>query len=777
MGATGRDATGVVRRHIEVRGLVQGVGFRPFVHRMAAGLGLAGWVGNDAGGVALEVEGPSGLVERFERSLLDSPPPLARIDGLAASWRPATGGAGFLIVASGSSGSSATTLVAPDVAVCDDCVRELFDPADRRYRYPFITCTNCGPRFTITVRLPYDRANTTMAGFPLCAACRAQYSDPADRRFHAQPLACAACGPRLSFLPGGSVGDGALADAQHVLASSGIVAVKGLGGYHLACDPRSSEAVARLRERKRRPDKPFALMVRSLEVARRFAVVSPEEAAVLASPARPIVLLSMSASSSSSSDGLSPLVAPDNPLLGVMLPYTPLHHLLLEGPDALDALVMTSGNLSDEPLAYDDADAARRLAGIADAWLTHDRPIHVPCDDSVVRVVDGTVLPLRRSRGWAPLPVRLPPGVRVADGEPPLMAVGGELKTTFCLAAGDRAWMSQHIGDMGSVETLAALERSADQLGSVHGVAPGRWVADLHPGYQTHEWAVARSAPSSPVLVQHHHAHVAALMAEHGVPAGTRVVGVAFDGTGYGWDGAIWGGEVLLAGYSSASRLAHLAYVPLPGGDATIRRPYRAALAHLWAAGIAWTDDLPPVRAAAPGELDVLRRQLERDVACVPTSSMGRLFDAVASLLGLPQHATYEAHPALRLEALATASRGSSPAYELEVGDGRFSATPVVAGIVDDLRSDRWSPGEIAAGFHLAVARVVARVAGDAAERAGIERVGLTGGVFQNVLLLRLARAELAARGCEVLVHHVVPPNDGGLALGQIAVAAASGGG
>ncbi|HEV7761273.1 MAG TPA: carbamoyltransferase HypF, partial [Acidimicrobiales bacterium] len=723
---------GIVRRRIEVRGVVQGVGFRPFVHRMAVDRGLAGWVGNDTRGVFVEVEGPAGVVALFERDLVGAAPPLARIDAVDASSVVPVGRPGFAIVASrsadevsgvsGVSGLGIDTFVAPDAAVCDDCVRELFDPADPRYRYPFVTCTNCGPRFTITRRLPYDRAHTTMAGFALCAPCAAQYDDPADRRFHAQPLACADCGPRLAFSPAGpgSASDPGLdpvAATQAALAAGSIVAVKGLGGYHLACDPRSDAAVALLRRRKGRADKPFALLVRDLATARRLAVVDEAEAVLLAQSSRPIVLLVRR-----SDDGLSALVAPDNPLIGLMLPSTPLHHLLLQpvpGPDGPvpDALVMTSGNVSDEPLAYDDEDARRRLAGIADAWLTHDRPIHVPCDDSVVRVVDGEELPLRRSRGYAPLPLTLP-----LDA-PPLLAVGGELKTTFCLATGRRAWMSQHIGDMGSVETLAALERSADQFRTMYAVEPAQLVADLHPGYHTRQWAEGQASLPPPVLVQHHHAHVAALMAEHGVTADERIVGVAFDGTGYGTDGAIWGGEVLLAGYDGFSRCAHLGYVPLPGGDATIRKPYRAALAHLWAAGIDWSDDLPPVRAARPGELDVLRRQLERDVACVPTSSMGRLFDAVASLLDVRHEVTYEAQGALQLEALASAAAAAGaadPGYAFAVEDEVFSPAPVLTALLADLRSGTVAGGEIAAGFHRAVARLVADVASAAAATHGV---------------------------------------------------------
>jgi hydrogenase maturation protein HypF len=781
---TPRGRTDVVRLRLQVRGLVQGVGFRPFVHRLATAAGLVGHVGNDTRGVVVEVEGPSAVVDEVAQQLVTSAPPLARVDAIVAAPLPVVGGTGFRIVDSTATGpagpadstgpadaagsaAEVATFVAPDAAVCDDCLAEVFDPADRRYRYPFATCTNCGPRFTITERLPYDRATTTMAGFPLCGPCAAEYHDPADRRFHAQPLACPDCGPQLSFVPGDAGGDAALAAAQRVVCEGGIVAVKGLGGYHLACDPRSDAAVARLRARKARAEKPFAVMVRDLDVARRMAVVGALEARLLSGPARPIVLLDRRGAGSGD---LSALVAPDNPLLGVMLPYTPLHHLLLAygGPDAL---VMTSGNLSGEPLAHEDDDARRRLAAIADGWLLHDRPIHVPCDDSVVRVVGGAEMPVRRSRGHAPLPLTLP-----VDG-PPVLAVGGELKTTFCLTSGRRAWMSQHIGDMGSVETLAAFERSVRQFGAVYGVVPSRLVADMHPGYHTRQWA-DEHGDRPPLLVQHHHAHVAGLMAEHGVGPGEPIIGIACDGTGYGPDGTIWGGEILRATYTDATRVAHLAYVPLPGGDSTIRRPYRAALAHLHAAGIDWSPTLAPVRAASPDELSALSHQLDTRFQCTDTSSTGRLFDAVTSLLDLHHEVTYEAQAPITLETLARSHPSPAARYHFTPRPAIDEAqvidpAPVLRAIVDDLRSGSVDRAAIAADFHRALARALAEAAARAAEEAGIRRVGLTGGVFQNAVLVDLVRTALETRGLTVLTHHVVPPNDGGLALGQAAIATA----
>jgi hydrogenase maturation protein HypF len=754
-----------VRRRLRVVGVVQGVGFRPFVHRLAAELGLGGHVGNDTEGVCIEVEGPTATLEQFEARLISDAPPLARIFGVEGTPLAVRHQHDFTIVASQAEGR-ARTFVSPDVAVCDDCLLELFDAHDRRFRYPFVNCTNCGPRFTITVRLPYDRPNTTMAGFELCARCRAEYDDAADRRYHAQPVACAECGPRLWFEgPDGTVEgtDAALSAAQGSLARGEVVAIKGLGGYHLACDATSPSAVARLRERKQRADKPLAVMVRDVGAARTIVHIDARQAALLAGPQRPIVLLARR-------DGtpVTDQVAPGNPQLGVLLPYTPLHHLLFQpvpggtGP-VPTVLVMTSGNLTDEPICHDDADARHRLSRIADTWLVHDRPIHVPCDDSVLRVDDGEELPIRRARGYAPLPIRLPFEVT------PVLAMGGELKNTFCMASGPDAWVSQHIGDMGSLETLAAFERSTEQFRAIYQVDPDLVAADAHPGYQTRRWADERSG--RPVeLVQHHHAHVAAVMAEHGLPAGSRVIGVAFDGTGYGSDGAIWGGEVLLAGYDDFERVAHLGSVPLPGGDASIRHPYRAALAHLWAAGIGWDFDLAPVAHASEEERTVLQRQLERSVQCVPTSSMGRLFDAVSSLIGVRHSASYEAQAAMELEWVAAAHLHDAREYRFTVDSGQMETASLWHALVDDIRHGH-AQGAMAAGFHVAVARLIADIADAQRAATGVDVVALSGGVFQNALLTRLARAELTRRELVVLTHRLVPPNDGGLALGQAVVA------
>jgi hydrogenase maturation protein HypF len=755
-----------VRHRIRVTGVVQGVGFRPFVHRLATQLDLTGHVGNDTEGVVVEVEGGASSVAVFETRLATDAPPLARIFSIHGTPVEALHDEDFRIIESQATGAVGT-FVSPDVAVCDDCLAELFDPADRRFRYPFINCTNCGPRFTITLRLPYDRPNTTMRHFALCDSCRVEYEDPADRRFHAQPLACADCGPRLWFEGPAGVVDGtdaAVAAAQRAVVGGAIVAIKGLGGYHLACDAASSDAVDTLRRRKARQDKPLAVMVGDLATARRLAHIDRFEAALLGGPERPIVLLTRRHGAP-----LAPGVAPHNPHVGLLLPYTPLHHLLFDRVPGSDetvptALVMTSGNLSDEPICYADEDARARLGRMADAWLVHDRPIHVPCDDSVVRLDGGVELPIRRARGYAPLPVRMPFAVG------PTLAMGGEIKNTFCLASGRHAWVSQHIGDMGTLETLAAFERSTQQFGDMYEVDPQQVAADAHPGYHTRAWA-DEHAPDAVDLVHHHHAHVAAVMVEHAVPPGERVIGYAFDGTGYGTDGAIWGGEVLIAGYDGFERSAHLRYVPLPGGDATVRKPSRAALAHLWAAGVEWAPDLPPIRHTSEEELTVLRRQLERNVLCVPTSSMGRLFDAVSSLLGIRHTASYEAQAAMELEQAAAGEMADRVGpYRFALSGDEIDAAPVLRAMVDDMRRG-CATGSIAAGFHRAVAELVADTADRLREATGIERVALSGGVFQNVLLLRLARAALESRGLRVLTHRLVPPNDGGLALGQVAVA------
>ena len=784
----------VERRLVRVRGVVQGVGFRPFVHSLATSLGLTGQVGNDADGVFAQVQGASGDVETFCRLVADVAPPLSVVQSVTWERLEPLPENGFTIATS-VAGRPGRTLVPPDVATCDACLAELRDPADRRYRHPFITCTNCGPRYTIITGLPYDRPSTTMASFPLCAACAAEYDDPADRRFHAQPVACHECGPTLALVEPGTEPlqrGAALARARVLLADGRIVTVKGIGGYHLACDATNPVAVQRLRERKQRGDKPFAVLLPDLDSARAVVELDPAAAAALASAARPVVVAPRAGAGSP----VVAAVAPRSGQLGVMLPPSALHHLLFEPEPGvgserplLTALVLTSGNLAGEPIATDDADALTRLAPIADAWLTHDRPIHVPCDDSVVTVVDGEVLPIRRSRGYAPMPVTLPVDVVASLG------VGGDLKNAFCLADGRLAWLSGHLGDMDDLATLAAFERAVGQLQRLVQVSPQRLVADRHPGYRSTQWAhrsAGRSRPGTAaaqvIQVQHHHAHVAAVMAENGLDGTTPVIGIAFDGTGYGDDGAVWGGEVLVADYAGFQRFAHLAYVPLAGGDASVARPYRMALAHLRAAGIDWDAALPPVAACPGGERAVLARQLEAGLACVPTSSMGRLFDAVASLTGICHLAGYEAQAAMELQAVATACGDGGACYDLPLVAGQagvpwqWDGARLVRQLVDDLRDGVPAPA-MAAGFHSAVARAVVEVAdrvvssgslGSGAAGGRRPAVALSGGVFANALLLRLSLEALRARGYEVLRHRTVPPNDGGLALGQIVIGARS---
>ncbi len=761
------------RRRLEVTGVVQGVGFRPFVHRLACDLQLGGFVRNDVGRVHIEVEGPESSVTLFRALLREQSPPLAAIDTIVAEVMAPHGEASFRIEASadGSPDVEPPVRVVPsDVATCDDCLAELFDPADRRYRHPFITCTNCGPRFTIITELPYDRPNTTMTRFELCPTCSAEYHDPADRRFHAQPLACPACGPRLRYENGGGFttagSDAVIAAVQADLAAGKTVAIKGLGGYHLACDAADERAVTRLRQRKERPDKPLAVMVPDLDAARSLADIDPIEAEALCSPAAPIVLLRRRPDAA-----VAPGVAPDNPMVGLMLPSTPLHHLLFRlspsrPAEVPAALVMTSGNLVEEPICYRDDEVRERLGAIADGFCDHDRPIHVPCDDSVVRVIGGTAVPIRRSRGYAPAAFGLPFAVGST------LAVGGEMKNTFCLAHGRHAWISQHIGDMGNLETLRAFERSVEDLQSFHRIQPSAIAADAHPGYHTRRWAAQHTNGRRLIEVQHHHAHLAALMVEHRWSEAQPLLGFVFDGTGYGTDGDLWGGEVLLADYGHAHRLGSLVPVPLPGGDAAVQNPCRVALAHLAAAGIGWGRDLAPVVACDPTELRILEQQVREDGAEPRTTSMGRLFDAVASLLGLRHRITYEAQAAIQLEFLAASTSVPADGVAFGLDDGRIDPAPVLHAIVDGIRAgtDRAS---LALAFHHAVVDAIVQVAGEVRSERPVRVVGLTGGCFQNALLTDLATRCLVDEGFEVLTHRLVPPNDGGIALGQVAVAGA----
>jgi hydrogenase maturation protein HypF len=764
--------TGRRRLRICVRGVVQGVGFRPFVYTCAAAAGLTGSVRNDSAGAIIEVEGDGAAVERFLNTVQCEPPPLAMIEELSAQDIPLVGGTGFTI-ADTSRSDGERTLASPDVAMCADCAAEQRDPTNRRYRHPFVNCTNCGPRFTIIGSLPYDRAATTMARFPMCHDCAREYADPTDRRFHAQPVCCPNCGPTVRYRArDGRLTHGAdgLRHARELLRDGGILAVKGIGGYHLACDATDDAAVSELRRRKRRGDKPFALMVPDLEAARAVTEVDEASARALSGAQRPIVLLARRPDAA-----VAEAVAPRNPDLGVMLAYAPLHNLLLGLPGdepGPRCLVMTSGNLGGEPICFTDDDAVDRLSELADGWLMHDRDILVPCDDSVMRMVsfggaenrdEVRELPIRRSRGYAPLPVALPVPV------PPTLAVGADLKNTLAVADGKYAWLSQHVGDMDDLATLSAFDSAQRHLCELTGVSPEVLVADAHPRYRSTAWA-RRHANGRPVRqVQHHHAHLAAVMAEHGLDGHQQVLGFAFDGTGYGPDGAVWGGEVMLADYKDYRRLAQLKYVPLAGGDLSVIRPYRMALAHLWAAGLPWDDDLPPVRACPADERRVLRHQLETGLACAPTSSMGRLFDAVAALAGVRQEVAYEAQAAIELEGLARHQDCGATRYGFDVDTSmptwQFDPGSLLSAVVGDIRAGV-PAGVIGARFHHAVADLVV----DVAAAAETPTVALSGGVFQNALLLRLAGQGLRTKGFEVITHHRVPPNDGGIALGQLLV-------
>ncbi|HSM56826.1 MAG TPA: carbamoyltransferase HypF [Candidatus Sulfomarinibacteraceae bacterium] len=769
-----RTVAAVEARAIEVTGTVQGVGFRPFVFGLAQRLGLAGEVCNTSSGVALVVEGAPQALDAFVAALREEAPPLARVARVLASPRPVAGFEQFVIGGSRVE-AGAFQAVSPDVSICPDCLRELFEPADRRYRYPFINCTNCGPRFTIIKGMPYDRPQTTMAPFPLCPQCAAEYEDPLDRRFHAQPVACPDCGPQLQFVAGddaasgngsgmldGASGDRALAAARRWLAAGRIVAVKGLGGFHLACDATDETAVQRLRSRKRRAQKPLAVMMVDVETAAHHCHVSAAEAELLQSRERPIVVLARRADSA-----LAEAVAPGQATVGVMLPYTPLHYLLLEtASDFPEALVMTSGNRRSEPIVVDNAQARERLAGLADAFLLHDRAIHTRCDDSVVRVAERDLpIFLRRSRGYAPGAVRLP------RATPPLLAVGAELKNSFCLAREEQAFLSQYVGDLQNYETLRAFEQGVAHLEQLLPVAPQALVYDLHPDYLSTRYALQRAeAEGIPAIgVQHHHAHVAACMAEHGLSGERPVIGVSFDGAGYGEDGAIWGGEFLVADYGSYRRAAHLAYAPQPGGDKAAREPWRMALAWLRQAGVDWDDDLPPVRYAAgrPPALAALEGQLQSGINAPPTSSVGRLFDAAASLAGVCQVNGFEAQAAMGLEQMVDGAE--SGAYPFEWQGERVDPSPLLQALVRDVRAGVAAP-VVAARFHNGLSQMVVQVCQALRRDTGLDGVALSGGVWQNAALLQRAMAGLAAAGFTVYVHRATPANDGGVALGQVAI-------
>jgi len=763
----------LLRREVLVCGVVQGVGFRPFIYRLAIEEGLTGSIGNDTDGVKIEIEGPREQLDAFLRRLRQEAPPLARIDSVTVRALPSAGLQGgkdeFRIVSSQVTGPVSTGIPA-DSATCPDCLRELLDPSDRRYRYPFLNCTNCGPRFTITRRVPYDRPQTSMAMFPMCAACQREYDDPLNRRFHAQPNACRDCGPRVWLVGADGMdipaNDAVTASIERLLAGQ-IMAIKGIGGFHLSVDATNGAAVMRLRERKHRYGKPLAVMVRDLETARTVCTLTTEEGALMTTAARPIVLARRCEGS-----GIADSVAPGIPWLGVFLPYAPLPHLLF-ADERLQALVMTSANLSEEPIAIDNDEALARLGGIADAFLMHDREILQRCDDSVAAVVDGAPQLLRRARGFVPLGVPLP------FEAPPLLAVGGHLKNVFALARGGFAYQSQHLGDLETLTGLEFFKESLDHLMRTFEIEPQTVVHDLHPGYLStqfaKDWASERGLPL--IAVQHHHAHIAGCMAEHGLTG--QVIGLALDGTGYGTDGKIWGGEVLIARLGSFERFAHLEYVPMPGGEAAIKEPWRVAFAALRTAGLD-VESAAALSGANAQEARILERMIERGVNAPLTSSLGRLFDAVAAVVLGRRTVDYEAQAAIELEGVAVDEPDDESGYAVEFISAdwaerlpvRMSAAPLWRGLVEDLREGA-SRAKISARFHLGVAMSFVRAAKLAREAGGITRVALSGGCMHNRRLARLLRARLEAESFKVFQHVNVSPGDGGLSYGQIAVAAA----
>lgn len=781
----------LVGARLKITGIVQGVGFRPFIFTLAKRYDLSGWVRNTSEGVDIEVDGAHGHIQGFIQALNDEAPPLSKIDSFEIEQVPANGYRKFEIKESFAI-QGAFQPISPDTSICPDCLRELFDPNDRRYRYPFINCTNCGPRFTIIEDIPYDRPNTTMSGFPMCAPCLEEYSEPTDRRFHAQPVACPVCGPQVWLeLPSSEgngwqekfQGDSAILETQAFLAAGKIVAVKGLGGFHLACDATNSNAVSELRRRKLRVDKPFALMMPDLETVRRHCLVSPSEMELLTSRQRPIVLLEIRPDSD-----VSRLVAPYQHQLGVMLPYTPLHYLLFAQPPqggyssapVSSVLVMTSGNFSEEPICTDNEQARQHLSSLSDAFLMHSRPIHTRCDDSVMRVYQqpaqtipkSTSVPIRRSRGYAPSPVRLP------WDTPPLLAVGAELKNTFCLTRQRYAFLSHHIGDMENFETLQSFEDGIQHFERLFHVRPQLLAYDTHPDYLATRYALARAEEGGlpAVGVQHHHAHIAACMAENAIDSNQPVIGVAFDGTGYGQDGAIWGGEFLLSTYQGFQRAAHLAYMPLPGGDAAIRKPARTCLAYLWQAGLEWESELSSLKALCVEERMALKSQLNHAINTPLTSSMGRLFDAVSALIGVRQTVNYEAQAAVELEALVDPheERAYPFAYKPVRSADRATLTvepaPMLENILADMH-DGLAQSVISARFHNAIAQMVLEICLNIRLQSEVHQVALSGGVWQNMTLLDKTFRLLQDAGFEVLTHQKVPANDGGLSLGQAVVA------
>lgn len=750
-------------RKIWITGIVQGVGFRPFVYNLANQNQLNGWVRNTSSGVEIEISGRPSQIDLFLNSLNSNPPPLARIDNIDIQIINTDHHDSFEILTSQPRPGDFIP-ISPDMTICEDCLRELYDPTDPRYRYPFINCTNCGPRFTIIKDIPYDRKKTTMASFELCSYCESEYKDPTNRRFHAQPVACPECGPSVKLNMNQQLiaeDEEAIQKTRKLLADGKIVAIKGLGGFHLACDAANENAVNELRNRKKRSDKPFALMAYNLKIIEKFCKVNQKEADLLKSGAHPIVLLEKR-----ENQPLPESIAPKQKTLGIMLPYTPLHYLLTEPAEWFpELLVMTSGNISDEPIAYQDEDAVERLDLIADAFLLHNRPIHTRVDDSVTRVVQDDIQILRRSRGYTPNSIASPFSL------PQILATGTELKNTFCLSRDNYFFVSHHIGDLENFETLEAFQSGVVHFENLFRIKPQAIGCDLHPDYLATRYAKDRANKEKLPLymIQHHHAHLAACLADNHWGREEPVIGLIFDGTGYGTDKAIWGGEFLIGGYKEFQRRFHLAYTPLAGGDLAIRTPSRMALSHLWKSGIDWDSALPCTHQLCMEERTVLRIQLEKGINAPPTSSMGRLFDAAAALIGIRQVVTYEGQAAIEMEMMVDPDEEDY--YQFEINAENIDPTPLWHALVNDIQKGTPIP-ILAARFHNSIAHLSLQVAMQIKAETGISTLAMSGGVWQNKVLFLNTTNLLKNNGFELLMHHKVPTNDGGVSLGQAAITA-----
>ncbi|MEA3432178.1 MAG: carbamoyltransferase HypF [candidate division WOR-3 bacterium] len=752
----------VQARQILIKGIVQGVGFRPFVYRLAVRHNLTGFVQNSGDGVLIKVEGDENNLNEFVQKLKSESPPLSTIRGIVCKNQLSVGYSKFLIKGS-TFCDNRNVLISPDIATCDECLVELFDPSDRRFRYPFINCTNCGPRFTIIHDIPYDRPKTTMQEFLMCNSCQKEYEDPLNRRFHAQPNACPECGPEVELVQSSNLKvkskkEKAIKKTVKLLKKGKIVAIKGLGGFHLACDALNEEAVKNLRKRKPRDNKPFALMAKDLKVVKRYCRVASMEERVLCSSRRPVVLLRKEID--------IPGIAPGNKCFGFMLPYTPLHHLLFSLPDASPVLVMTSGNISNEPISYNDNDAISHLGNIADYFLTHNRKIHTRCDDSVVRVFEDKEITIRRSRGYVPEPIALP-----FNFDCPILACGAELKNTFCLTKDNYAFLSHYIGDMENLEVLLAFEEGIQHFEHLFSISPTVISYDLHPEYLSTKYAreiLTHNPELLAVGVQHHHAHIASCMADNEIKG--KVIGVAFDGLGYGTDGNLWGGEFLVADYTQFTRVAHLQYTPMPGGTQAIREPWRMTASYLWHIygddfinlGIEFTDSIDKKK------WKVLKNLIEYNINSPLTSSVGRLFDAISALLGVCRLSTYEAQPAIELEGIA--SEGYNPPYDYEIEENTIKPDRIFSGIIKDIKSN--IPVDIIASrFHSTIADIVVNMCNRIKEDSYLDRVALSGGVFQNMILLGQVVNQLHNNGFKVYIPHRIPVNDGGISFGQAVIA------